>query len=104
MRMSQSVVDILAELLCGGCDKCVTKSELWSDFNKVHDVIPLTIIQINAPLAEVQLLRLLVAKDKHDEATKAASFVTVLMLVTTVLTLLLGGVRNLGEHNLALVQ
>ena len=96
---------ILTELPCGGCDKCVAKSELWSDFNKVDDVIPLAARRIaTAELQppqntanEHESLGDDVSPDATPEPAKPASLATVLMLMATVVTLLLGDVCNLGE-------
>ncbi len=33
---------ILTSLPCGGCEKCVAKNELWSNFNEIDDVVPLS--------------------------------------------------------------
>ena len=67
---------ILTKLPCGGCDKCVAKSELWSDFNKVDDVIPLSARRIHAtsdkvesPQSTPDIVKSSCSNDFHDVLT-----------------------------------
>lgn len=94
---------ILANLPCGGCVKCIAKSEMWSDFSQVDDVVPLSTKRINAAVAEVQLpVRTSPADDQppnSDTNHKAipVSPRTVLALMAGMVTLLFGTVSILGQ-------
>ena len=103
---------ILTELPCGGCDKCVAKSELWPDFNKVDDVIPLSTRRIHATSADkvespqntLDIVKSSCSEDSQDvltcdvpgpellseglEKVQPIPFATVLILMATVVTLL----------------
>ena len=94
---------ILADLPCGGCEKCIAKSEMWSDFSKVDDVVPLSTKRVNATAPEVQPpIGTSLADDEipNSDITPQATPVsprTVLALMATMVTLLLGTVCSLGK-------
>ena len=93
---------ILADLPCGGCEKCKAKSKLWSDFAQVDDVIPLSTRCVHATSTEVLSPQRTSYDDQpsSNDVTPQATPVsprTVLVLMATMVTLLLVPVCSLGK-------
>ncbi len=58
-------ITVLENLPCGGCQQCIKKHDMWSDFAEVDDVVPLTMKH-----AKIGQITPNVTKSLHDDVKK----------------------------------
>ncbi len=104
---------IISELPCGGCDYCVKRHQMWSDFFEVDDVVPLStktigvkqnILQDDTTTTQTKLKNASQKENLCYDTNSPPNVTIFLACFITLMTLTLVITRSIGRHVYNLVK